>query len=115
MMGSVLLSRVIGFVREWILAKTVGASAMTDVYSASFTIPDFLNHLMAAGALSISFVPLLATYLAKDNKQFAERVFRTIASTMGVLILLFIVLGEIFAYPLAQIVARGSMRSSGRY
>jgi peptidoglycan biosynthesis protein MviN/MurJ (putative lipid II flippase) len=43
---SILLSRVVGFFREWVLAHSVGANSMTDVYYASFTIPDFLNYLI---------------------------------------------------------------------
>ncbi|MCB0404683.1 MAG: murein biosynthesis integral membrane protein MurJ [Bdellovibrionales bacterium] len=107
MMASVLLSRVIGFVREWVLAQTVGASAMTDVYSASFTIPDFINSLMAAGALSISFVPLLTSYLTKKDQAFADRVFRSIAGTLGGFLLAFVILCEVFALPLSRLVAPG--------
>jgi len=107
MMGSILLSRVIGFAREWVLAQTVGANAMTDVYYASFTIPDFLNHLMAAGALSISFVPLLATYISEGKIELGNRVFRTVATLMGALLILFIIVCEIFAESLAQLIAPG--------
>lgn len=107
LMASVLLSRVIGFVREMILAKTVGASAMTDVYYASFTIPDFLNHLMAAGALSISFIPILSEYIAKGREDMGRLVFRSITTVMGSVLLLLIVIAEIFAEHLSRWIAPG--------
>lgn len=106
-MASILISRLIGFVRELVLAKSVGATGMTDVYYASFTIPDFLNHLMAAGALSISFIPILSGYIASGNEEMGKRVFRMLTSVMGALLFVFIVIAEIFAEPLAKAVAPG--------
>jgi putative peptidoglycan lipid II flippase len=44
-----------GLVREQIIGRTLGASREADLYFASFTLPDFLNYLLAAGALSIVF------------------------------------------------------------
>jgi putative peptidoglycan lipid II flippase len=107
MMVSVILSRVIGFLREWVLAQTVGATPDTDVYWASFTIPDFLNYLMAAGALSISFIPILATMISEGNEDLGRRVFRSISTWMGLALILFIIVGEIFASTLADLVAPG--------
>ncbi len=107
MVISVLLSRVIGFVREWALARTVGASALTDVYSASFTIPDFLNYLMAAGALSITFIPILAQFIADEEKELGNSVFRSIATYMGLILIALIIIGMIFSRSLAVVVAPG--------
>ena len=49
LMASVLLSRILGFARESVIAGVMGANGRTDVYYAAFTIPDFLNHLVAGG------------------------------------------------------------------
>lgn len=46
---SILLSRIMGLVREQIIGRTLGATRQADVYFASFTLPDFLNYLLAAG------------------------------------------------------------------
>lgn len=107
LVGSILLSRLIGFVREWVLAYTIGANALTDVYYASFTIPDFINYLMAAGALSISFIPLLSDYLSRGEEDTAIRLFRSVLSWMGALLIAFIIVAEIFAVPLARAIAPG--------
>lgn len=107
MVASILLSRLIGFVREWIIAQTVGATPMTDVYYASFTIPDFLNYLMAAGALSITFIPVVSKYLESGREELAKRIYRTLLTSMGGLLILLILLAEIFTMPLARAIAPG--------
>lgn len=107
LMGSILISRVIGFFREWVLSQTVGATSTTDVYYASFTIPDFINYLMAAGALSISFIPILNEYRARDDEETGKKVFRAIATWSGTLLFVFLVLSMIFARHLAYWVAPG--------
>ena len=68
MMGSVLLSRVLGLVRVQVLASLGGTSGQMDAYVAAFLIPEFLNHLLAGGFMSITFIPLFQRHLlAKDE------------------------------------------------
>lgn len=107
LMASVLLSRLIGFLREMILARTVGASSMTDVYYASFTLPDFLNYLMAAGALSISFIPMLSEYIAKNDEATGKLVFRSLTTVLGTVLFVLIVIAEFFARDLSRWIAPG--------
>jgi putative peptidoglycan lipid II flippase len=104
---SVVLSRVIGFVREWVFTQTLGASSTTDVYLSSFVIPDFLNYLMAAGALSISLIPILSECLSQGNPKLSEKVFRTVSTVMSLFLLVLIFLGEVFAQKLGSWVAPG--------
>jgi len=107
LLASLLLSRVVGFFREWILAQLVGVSELTDVYYASFSIPDFLNHLMAAGALSISFIPILSELITSKERKRARDAFRTISTYMGALSCLAIALCMIRARQLAGWIAPG--------
>lgn len=107
MAASVILSRGIGFLREWVFTQTLGASSMTDVYLSSFVIPDFLNYLMAAGALSISLIPILSECLNHEDKKLTEKVFRTVSTVMGLVLIVLIILGEIFADTLGTWVAPG--------
>ncbi|MEA2001172.1 MAG: murein biosynthesis integral membrane protein MurJ, partial [Actinomycetota bacterium] len=55
--AGVLISRILGQLREVIFASLLGANASTDEYVAAFAIPDFLNYLLAGGFLSITFIP----------------------------------------------------------
>ena len=65
--AGVLISRILGQLREVIFASLLGATASTDEYVAAFAIPDFLNYLLAGGFLSITFIPILARYQARDD------------------------------------------------
>jgi len=66
--GGVLISRILGQLREIIFASLLGANATTDEYVAAFAIPDFLNYLLAGGFLSITFIPIFSRYLAHDDE-----------------------------------------------
>lgn len=67
--GGVLISRILGQLREIIFASLLGANAFTDEYVAAFAIPDFLNYLLAGGFLSITFIPIFSRYLARDDEE----------------------------------------------
>ena len=105
--GSIFLSRIIGLLREQVIGRTLGASREADIYFASFTLPDFLNYLLAAGALSIVFIPIFLAHLQEGDETRGWRAFSVIANFMllagGVGIALLIV----FARPLASVVAPG--------
>ena len=107
MVLSIFLSRILGFLREWVLARTVGASEMADVYLASFTIPDFLNYLMAAGALNISLIPILASYTGEGKDEQGKRVYQTLSTVLSSGMLVLVLVCQLFAGTLASWVAPG--------
>ncbi len=86
-MGGILLSRVLGFFREWTVAHQVGSNAMTDAYYAAFTLPDFLNYLVAGASLSVTFIPVFTKYAAEDREDEAWRVFSTVITFMGLVLI----------------------------
>jgi putative peptidoglycan lipid II flippase len=77
---SIFLSRIMGLVREQIIGRTLGASRQADLYFASFTLPDFLNYLLAAGALSIVFIPIFLEYLQRGDDDRGWEAFSIIAN-----------------------------------
>jgi putative peptidoglycan lipid II flippase len=107
MMGSVFLSRILGYARDAVIAYQHGATPETDAYFAAFTIPDFLNYLLAGGALSITFIPIFSRYLAEGREDEGFRSFSTIATVMGIAMVFFIVLGEFLAGRIIPLVAPG--------
>lgn len=106
-MGGILLSRLLGFVREWTVAHQMGSNALTDAYYAAFTLPDFLNYLIAGGSLTVTFIPVFAKYAAEDREEEGWRVFSTIITVMGILLVGLVIAGEIFAPRLASLIAPG--------
>ena len=106
-MAGILASRLLGFFREWAVAHQVGSNAMTDAYYAAFTLPDFLNYLVAGASLSATFIPVFAKYSAEGREDEGWHVFSTVMTFMGALLTGLIVLGEIFAPQLAHAIAPG--------
>jgi putative peptidoglycan lipid II flippase len=94
---AILLSRVVGFLREMYIAWAFGATSVTDAYNAGFTIPDWLNYLVAGGTASITFVSIYTRFLAEDREEEARRTFSAIITIMTAVLGVGIVLAEIFA------------------
>lgn len=63
------LSRILGLVRDIVIARLFGASASSDVFFVAFKIPNLLRRLFAEGAFSAAFVPILAKSKAQDNHE----------------------------------------------
>lgn len=106
-MASVLLSRLLGFAREWTVAHQIGSNAVTDAYYAAFTLPDFLNYLVAGGSLSITFIPVFAKFAAEGREEEGWHVFSTVMTFMGLLVIALICVAEIFAPQLVSVIAPG--------
>ncbi|MEA2009788.1 MAG: lipid II flippase MurJ, partial [Actinomycetota bacterium] len=66
--GGILISRVLGVLREIIFAGMLGADGVTDQYVAAFRIPDYANYLLAGGFLTITFIPIFSKYLADEDE-----------------------------------------------
>jgi putative peptidoglycan lipid II flippase len=105
--SSIFLSRIAGLVREQMIGRTLGASHEADLYFASFTIPDFLNYLLAAGALSIVFIPIFQDHLERGDDAAAWRSFSTIANFVIVAGCIGVAALMLAAGPLATFVAPG--------
>ncbi len=81
--ASVLLSRIMGFAREMVLAARIGLGRSADAYYAAFQIPDLLNYLLAGGALAVAFTPLYLKTLRQEGDASAHRLFQTVLGTLG--------------------------------
>ncbi len=94
---SIFLSRILGFLREAVIAYTHGAGVTTDAYYAAFQLPDLMNYFLAGGTLSITFIPLFSSYISKGDEEGAWRLFSTIATTMGLALCGITILGWLLA------------------
>ena len=96
LMTAVMLSRVIGYVREAYIAYAFGATPATDAYVAGFTIPDWLNYLVAGGTASITFVSIYTRFLAEKREDEAQKTFSVIITVMTAVLGAGILLAEVF-------------------
>jgi putative peptidoglycan lipid II flippase len=106
-MASVLVSRLLGFFIYWTVAHQIGSNAVTDVYYAAFTLPDFLNYLVASGSLSLIFIPVFTKYMAEKREEEAWHVFSIVVTFMGILLITLVVLAEIYAPRLIWLLGPG--------
>jgi putative peptidoglycan lipid II flippase len=96
-MTAVMLSRVFGFLREAYIAWAFGATSLTDAYNAGFTIPDWLNYIVAGGTVSITFIAIYTRFLAEGKDDEAQKTFSIIITVMTAVLLAGIALAWIFA------------------
>ncbi|AFI83168.1 murein biosynthesis integral membrane protein MurJ [Methylophaga nitratireducenticrescens] len=91
------LSRILGFVRDIVIARFLGAGMGADVFFVAFKIPNFLRRLFAEGAFSQAFIPVLAEYRERGDQDLKQ----LIAATSGTLasVLFFITLIGVIAAP----------------
>lgn len=84
LMASVLASRVLGLVREALLAARLGTGIEADAYATAFLLPDLVNTLLAGGFLSVSFVPLYAKRLREGGDLAASRFLGGVLLFLGI-------------------------------
>jgi putative peptidoglycan lipid II flippase len=101
--ASVLLSRVLAYLREVVIAYRLGATAEADAYRAAFQIPDLLNYFLAGGAFSIAFVPFYTRVLAREGERAAEDLVAVVFGTMTTLVTILTLILWIYAEPLVAL------------
>jgi len=96
MMTAITLSRVIGYIREAYIAYAFGAGQQTDAYVAAFTLPDWLNYIVAGGTASITFISIYTRFLAEKREADAQKTFSIIITVMTAVLVAGTILAEIF-------------------
>ena len=102
--ASVRLSRVLGLLREVLLATMFGVTVEGDLYRHAFLIPDFLNYLVAGAYLTITLVPLLSRRLEEGGTQAASHAFTAVFRFVAIAIVGLTALMWVFAGPLVDLV-----------
>jgi putative peptidoglycan lipid II flippase len=102
LMTAVLMSRLLGFVREQYIAWAFGAGSITDAYYAGFTLPDFLNYLIAGGAASITFIAIYTRYLTEKKEDEANETFSVIITVMTAILVVGVLIAEVLSGPFCR-------------
>jgi putative peptidoglycan lipid II flippase len=105
--GLILVSRVLGVVREQVFATLLGASPHADAFQIGFRIPNLLRDLFAEGALSAAFVPTYARTSREGGREAAHRLASRVLTLLAVVLAGVVVLGIVFAGPLVDRLAPG--------
>src|SRR5437868_2172241 len=83
--AGILLSRIVGVIRQRVFAYFLGNSDAMDAFNAAFRIPNFLQNVFGEGALSASFIPVYARLLAQDDEE-ADRVAWSVFSMLALVV-----------------------------
>ena len=105
--GMTMLSRITGLIREFLIARTFGASVYTDAFFVAFRIPNLLRRLFAEGAFSQAFVPILAEYKNQRGARATRVLGDRIATVMFWALLAVSVIGVLVAPALVLLMASG--------
>lgn len=95
--AGILLSRIIGVIRQRVFAHYLGTSEAAGAFSAAFRIPNFLQNVFGEGALSASFIPVYAKLLARGDEEEAARVSNAVLTLLALAISIIVVIGVITA------------------
>lgn len=96
-MLAMVISRLLGYVRDVIIYAQIGQNNFTDAYNAAFKIPDCIYMILVGGALSAAFIPVVSSYIAKGKKEEVWKFTSVVINVISGLLLLLVVIAYIFA------------------
>jgi putative peptidoglycan lipid II flippase len=110
-----MLSRILGLLRDVVIASFVGASANADAFLVAFKIPNFLRRLFAEGAFSQAFVPVLADYKTAGSVQAVRGLIDRVAGVLGGTLLFITGIAMIAAPIITMIFAPGFISQQEKF
>src|SRR5262245_32801343 len=91
--AGILISRIIGVIRQRVFAHYLGTSDAAGAFSAAFRIPNFLQNVFGEGALSASFIPVYANLLARGDQKEASRVADAVLTLLALTTAVIVLIG----------------------
>lgn len=113
--GLTLLSRILGLVREVLIANLFGASMLTDAFNVAFRLPNLLRRLFAEGAFSQAFVPILSEYRKQRSEDETRQLINHVASLLGLVVLVVSILGVLGAPWIIHATAGGFAKNPEKF
>ncbi|MBK9446422.1 MAG: murein biosynthesis integral membrane protein MurJ [Betaproteobacteria bacterium] len=113
--GMTLLSRILGFVRDFVIARTFGAGMMTDAFFVAFKLPNLLRRMFAEGAFSQAFVPILGEYRNRKGEEETKKLVDHVATLLFLTLVVVTALGVVAAPVLVYISAPGFAADADKF
>ncbi len=104
LMSAIMLSRIVGYLREAYIAWAFGAGLQTDAYVAAFTLPDWLNYIVAGGTASITFISIFTRYTSEGREEEARKAFSVVITLMTTVLVLGIGVLEVFTPQIERVI-----------
>ena len=106
-----MLSRVMGLLRDIVIAHGFGAGASADAFFVAFKIPNFLRRLFAEGAFSQAFVPVLSEYRSQGSQAAVKALVDRVAGALGLVLSLLTGAGSVGGAAAGDAVCAGVLSS----
>ena len=113
--GMTLLSRILGFVRDFVIARTFGAGLATDAFFVAFKLPNLLRRMFAEGAFSQAFVPILGEYKNKRGDDDTRQLIDHVTSLLAMALFAVTAIGVAAAPLLVWVSAPGFAADAGKF
>ena len=110
-----LISRILGFVRDSVIARLFGAGMVTDAFFVAFRIPNLLRRLFAEGAFSQAFVPILAEYRTRRGDEETRLLVNRTATLLTLALFVVSVLGMLAAPAILYVSAPGFSADQAKF
>jgi putative peptidoglycan lipid II flippase len=110
----IFVSRIVGFVREAVVAFFFGIGAHTDVFQAAFRAPNLLQNLLGEGTISAAFIPVYSRMLAEGREEEAGRFAGAVFALLFVFVSVLVIIGVLAARPLVSILIPGYIDDAAR-
>ncbi len=110
-----LVSRILGFVRDILIARLFGAATGTDAFFVAFKIPNFMRRLFAEGAFSQAFVPVLSEYRARNRPGELQTFLDGMSGVLTLALLGMTVIGIVLAPVFIAVFAPGFVADTPKY
>jgi putative peptidoglycan lipid II flippase len=110
-----LISRILGFVRDLVIARVFGAGLATDAFFVAFKLPNLLRRLFAEGAFSQAFVPILAEYKNRRGEQDTRLLVDRVAAALAGALFLVSLAGVLAAPLVIYVTAPGFAATPGKF
>lgn len=102
-----LLSRIMGYIRDMVMAYFFGSGFITDAFIAAFRLPNLLRRLFAEGSLVVSFVPVFTDYLKNKGEKEAFELAGSAVRILSIILTIVSILGVIFSAEILKLIAPG--------
>ena len=100
-----LLSRIMGFIRDMVVAKSFGAATMTDAFFVAFRIPNMLRRFLAEGSLVISIVPVFTEYITLKTKSETNELAKVTCTFFLIVLAAVSILGVLLSPIIVRLIA----------
>ena len=113
--SATMISRILGYIRDMILAQIFGAEMVADAFFVAFKIPNLLRRLLGEGSLSASFIPVFTEYLEKSKEKEAWEVASNILCLVLTITIFLSILAILFAPFIILVLAPGFYANKAKF